>query len=181
MEIPRNIDFGCGERKKDGFFGVDIKETPEVDQVLDLDKSDWGLPNNHFEFGRALDLYEHLDNPLNFFEEAHKIFKEGSILVLRSPHISSQNWRDPTHKRLIGLGSFEPYLHPEGEYSFYTDAEFEVIDRKVNFDTGRKLFFFNILVEKVVNHSEEIMSIWEKSFLSRLFPATSMEVRMRRI
>lgn len=61
-DIPRQLELGCGEKKPDGFYGVDVADTAAVDLVQDLDDPDWDLPSNHFQTIRAIDVFEHLES-----------------------------------------------------------------------------------------------------------------------
>lgn len=177
-EPPKKIDLGCGEEKATGFYGVDAIQTESVDKVLDLDSEEWGLPLNHFEVIRAKDVFEHLENPVNFLENIHSIGCDGAEVRIKTSHQSSQNWTDPTHKRLAGLKTIENYFTESGQFSFYSDANFTVESVEILFEK-RKVFFFNYLVEPVVNTSYFTKYVYERSFLSRLFPARDIRFKLR--
>lgn len=176
--LPNRIELGCGEEKPTGFHGVDKIDTSETDQVIDLDKSSWDLPSNHFIEIRAVDLYEHVENPVNFFEEIYRISQEGAEIYIRTPHRSSQNWTDGTHKRLAGLDSIKFYHTTDGPYSYYSDAEFVQDEVKITF-RKRKMLPWNYLVEPLININRLTKEFYEESFLSRLFPALNIEFRLK--
>lgn len=176
--VPTKIELGCGEQKPSGFYGVDIIDTPATDQIMDLDDSSWDLPSNHFEIIRAIDVFEHLNNPLNFFEEIYRIGTDGARIRMRSPHRSSQNWTDPTHKRLVGFNTVAQYCTPSGKYSYYADASFEMEQTSVEFTT-RPAYPWNYVIEPIVNTSWRTQAWFENSFLARLFPAHDVEFIFR--
>lgn len=177
--LPRKIVLACGQRKPDGeWHCVDKIDTEICDQVLDLDDDSWNLPSNYFTSARARDIYEHLDNPVNFMEEVYRILEDGGELYIRSPHISSQNWTDPTHKRLVGYESMKLYFTDDGKYSYYSDCTFEVITARIIF--GRTLPY-NMLIEPLVNINNLTKSLYENTFLSRLFPASNVEFVLKAV
>lgn len=177
-DIQTKIDLGCGENKPDGFFGVDIIDTNDADHVIDLDEGDWNLPENHFTVVRAFDVFEHLRNPINFMEEVHRIAKDGARVILKSPHLSSQNWIDPTHKRLVGRRTIDHYFTDDGRLSFYTPVSFSVESASLQF-LQEPVLFWNYVIEPFVNVSESTQRFYEESFLSRLFPAKDIVFNLR--
>ena len=113
-DMPRYAELGCGQDKPDGFLGVDKIDTEETDVQFDLDSEEWSLPENYFRYVRCKDLFEHLENPVQFVENLYRVVVPGGVVEVRSPHRSSQNWTDPTHKRLIGLDTFDYYFTVDG-------------------------------------------------------------------
>lgn len=179
MNVPVEAELGCGEDKPEGRLGVDKVDTEEVDVVEDLDSEDWSLPENHFEYVKCKDLFEHLDNPVQFVDNLYDIVAPGGVVEIRSPHLSSQNWTDPTHKRLVGVKTFYLYFTADGEYNYYSEAEFKVVNVEVGF-AKRKYLFWNYIVEPLVNYSGFTQNLWEESFLSRIFAAENIQVKLRK-
>lgn len=177
--MKRIVELGCGRDKSEGFLGVDKRETEEVDKVIDLDKSDWDLPSDYFEYVKAINLFEHLENPVNFMEEVYRILKDDGRVLIQAPHRSSQNWTDPTHKRLTGSKTMKYYFTEDGRFSYYSDAEFEILRNRIVFPK-RKVFFWNYVVEPLVNLNFFTRMIYEKSFLSKIFPAENMVFELRK-
>jgi len=177
--MKKKLELGCGELKKDGYYGVDKINTEETDQVVNLDQEKWCLPENHFTDVRAKDLFEHLDNPVQFMENLYDIMAEDGTAWIQAPHRSSQNWTDPTHKRLTGYRTIGYYFTEAGKYSYYSDAEFEVVQNKIVLPK-RKVFLWNYLVEPLVNFNEFTKMVYEQSFLSKIFPADNMHFVIRK-
>ncbi|RKS83219.1 hypothetical protein BDK61_2555 [Haloarcula quadrata] len=178
MVKQTKVLLGCGQIEREGWYGVDIVDTPECDQVVDLDTEKWDLPSDHFTHIRAINVFEHLENPINFVEEVHRIGTDGAVVEVTGPHRSSQNWTDPTHKRLLGTGTFSNYFTEQGDFNFYSDAVFEVEDVKVIFKK-HPYFPHNIVAEKVFNISTNVQKLFESTFMSRLIPAQDIYFQLR--
>ncbi len=153
-------------------------ETSETDFVLNLDQEEWDLPENYFEKIRAWDLFEHLDNPMNFMENVHRIGSKDAEVVMKCPHRSSQNWTDPTHQRLVGIQTIDKYFTDEGMYAYYTDANFQVENAKILF-VKSPFMFWNYLIEPVVNITRATQLFYEYTFLSRWFPAQDIYFKLK--
>lgn len=109
------INLGCGRLilpAEDGWVNVDVADGPGVDVVHDLDRHPWPFPSGGYGEAVALDIYEHVDDPLGFMAELWRVLAHGSQVRLRTTRWNSeQSFRDPTHKRFLTKGSFD-YWHP---------------------------------------------------------------------
>lgn len=172
--LPRKLVLGCGNKKPEGWLGVDINNTEEVDVIQDLDESDWKLLDNHFEEVIAENLFEHLSNPVVFMEELSRICKDGAEIEIKGPHLSSNNWHDPTHKRLLGRKTFENFT-VSGEYSFYSNSTFEILEKEILFAPFRKQ------PHKHIGYllANNIPELFENTVLSRLLPARDIRFRIK--
>jgi SAM-dependent methyltransferase len=94
------LNIGCGSDILPGFVNSDIVAVPGVDVVCDLDVAPWPWPDGCAEVIHAMDVFEHLDKPLLFMTECHRILMPGGVLEIRVPDWRYENaWTDPTHKR----------------------------------------------------------------------------------
>ena len=167
------LELGCGNNKKNGYYGVDISKTGAVDQVIDLNKNNWDLPSNHFDSIRAIDVFEHIENPISFIEEVHRISKHNARLIIRGPHFSSQNWHDPTHKRLLGSRTFDNFTN-RGRFQFYSKANFEIKSIDITFEWS------GILVKKIGSYiANKHVTFYERSFIRNILPATNITFHLR--
>lgn len=168
-EIPRKLELGCGTEKPNGYFGVDIVDTDTVDLVQDLDKAPWDLESDYFQVIRAIDVFEHLNNPVQFMEEVHRIAASEAEIIIQGPHISSDNWHDPTHKRLLSSRTFEHFTS-ETRFSFYSDARFRIQDYKITFE-WTSLPIYRHLGGFISNNFTDL---YEKYLFKNIFPATNI-------
>jgi len=168
--VNSKLALGCGNSKPEGFYGVDIAATDDVDQVQDLDAEDWNLPDDCFEEVEAIDLFEHLDNPVQFLENLHEICVNGAEVVITSPHFSSMNWHDPTHKRMVGSRTFDNFAE-KGRFQFYSDVQYRLKEFEITFEWSPFPGYRRIGYWIANNYTD----IYEKSFLKNLFPATNIE------
>ncbi len=131
---PLKIDLGCGDRKMEGFIGVDSEKTPSVDIQANILQFPWTfakdnsvdeLYTSHFVEHIPM-IYWNKGNKLTvlpepgsremfekFFEECYRILKPGGTMTVICPYYSSiRCWQDPTHRRAISEASFL-YLNKE--------------------------------------------------------------------
>lgn len=173
-DIPRKVDLGCGREKQNGWYGVDIVETESVDQVQDLDEESWDLPSNHFKKVRAIDVFEHLENPIGFMEEIYRIAQDGAEIHIQGPHFSSGNWHDPTHVRLLGSRSMEHFTD-KSRFDFYTDAEFLVEDIRITFEWSSSPVYIHI----ATYIANQFTRLYETTLLRNVLPATNISFHLR--
>lgn len=110
------LNLGCGTDALDGAVNVDIARLPSVDVVCDLNERPWPLPAGRFDVVRAVDVVEHLDDPVAFMEECWRVGSEGCLLTIQTVEGGSYNhYTDPTHKHGFTLESFD-YFDPRTYY-----------------------------------------------------------------
>src|SRR4051812_10138569 len=106
---PRTaLDLGAGMAPHvPGAVTVDIARVCRPSVVADLNRP---LPfrNDAFEIVGAYDVVEHVDDLVRVVEEVHRVLKPSGVFRVSTPHFSSANaYTDPTHKRALGLRSFD--------------------------------------------------------------------------
>jgi predicted SAM-dependent methyltransferase len=105
------LDLGCGQRKQEGFTGVDVAGVEGVDIVFDLNKKDWTFAkDNSIDQIHVSHFIEHVDSLIDFMNECHRILKPGGTMSIIAPYYSSVRcWQDPTHKNAISEMTFLYY------------------------------------------------------------------------
>lgn len=128
------IDLGCGDNKREGFFGIDKYKTNSTDMEFDLFEYPWPLESDSVEEIQCSHFFEHIPAKLRrpFMEEIHRILKVGGKANFITP-MGDRNFQDATHEwPPVVPGSFLYYnqdwlkqnklLH--GEYVTTADFDF---------------------------------------------------------
>ena len=129
------LNLGCGNKRKEGFLGVDKYPCEAVDHVADLERP---LP---FDDGSVDEIWmdnvvEHIPDLARLFGELHRICKDGAKLTVITPHFASlASWRDPTHVHHLSYFSMDHF--EKASVAHYTNADakggFEVLERRLSF------------------------------------------------
>lgn len=95
-----NLGVGwCADEAPD-VVNVDSQPFPGVQVVHDLDVHPWPFEDQAFSEVRAVQLFEHVTDPVGFMAEAHRVLEPGGLLWIVVPHWQSENSHtDPTHVR----------------------------------------------------------------------------------
>jgi SAM-dependent methyltransferase len=128
------ISLGCGEKDKgEGWVHVDrVAHGAHVDVVHDLDVRPWPFEDGCAERIEAVDVLEHLEDTVGFFDECWRVLAAGGRLVVQTVHYESANcWRDPTHKRGYHPDVFYFFDPASGWYQttgkLYTERTWRVV------------------------------------------------------
>jgi predicted SAM-dependent methyltransferase len=106
-----------------GWVNVDLVNLPGTDIVHDLDVAPWPLPDGEAIEIRAYDIFEHVNNPLVFMTECHRLLTIGGMLRIQTPHWKSWTaYTDPTHKRFPTEYTFDYWV--EGTELFKHNAAY---------------------------------------------------------
>lgn len=124
---PVRLSLACGDRRPEGFLGVDVVKTENTDFVQDLLSFPWSqFPDNSVDEIECTCFVEHIphgdsrnDPFFEFFDEIHRILKPaqfdpgnpnipltGFAKISCPYYTSSRAWWDPTHQRAITEQSF---------------------------------------------------------------------------
>jgi ubiquinone/menaquinone biosynthesis C-methylase UbiE len=125
------LNLGCGNKKKDGFIGVDKFPCDAVDVISDLSER---LP---FESNSVEEIYmdnviEHILDIPSLLSEISRVCCKGAKVTIYTPHFASHaSWRDPTHVHHLSYFSMD-HLEKES-VSHYMAGGFRVIERRLSF------------------------------------------------
>lgn len=134
---------GCGEKRYEGAVHADVRKTPTVDVICDLDTLPWPFESEFFSEVIAEDIIEHLKEIIPVVEECWRVLRPGGTLWIQTPHYTSPNsYHDPTHRWHLSEHSFD-YFDPTttfGEkYSFYSPKKFQILKKKVTSENAEVL------------------------------------------
>lgn len=94
------LDLGCGNKKKEGFVGVDILNFDGVDVVHDL-RQRWPWEESSVEEAHSSHFVEHLTGweRIYFFDELYRVLAPGAKALIITPDWSHAcAYGDPTHQ-----------------------------------------------------------------------------------
>jgi SAM-dependent methyltransferase len=169
----RDLNLGCGRKRRNDCVNVDRAAEVHPDLVWDLDNYPYPLPESHFQRIYAHDVIEHLQSIPDFMREAHRLLAPAAVLEITTPHFSCANaYTDPTHRHRLGYFSFD-YFTDASKLNFYSTARFEIIERQLVFQGG----LLNRWVQRLANRHAaryELRFAW-------MFPAWFMIFRLKAI
>jgi len=95
------LNLGCGHDVLPGWVNVDASaKLGKAVQVWDLDVPPWPWDTGSAEEIRGIDIFEHVDDPVLFMTECHRILQPGGVLRLQTGYYQWVDaFTDPTHKR----------------------------------------------------------------------------------
>ncbi len=168
------IDLGCGQKKREGYIGVDILNVPGVDVIHDLNVFPYPFRDNIAEEIWMDNVLEHLNDPVKVMEEVYRISCNNARIVISVPYFRSfYAVIDPTHKHLFGVywfNYFDP-SHPFHSRYRYTEAKFKL--EKLEFDREFKGGRMKIRHKLLVKLAEKYPYFYEAR-LSHLLPLNSL-------
>ena len=104
------LEIGCADKKREGWFGLDLHPDEGVDLVQDLDDTPWRIEDSCCEEIYANQVIEHVRDLRSFFTEMYRVAADGCRIKLTTPHFSSYNsWADPTHLHHLSVCFTRPF------------------------------------------------------------------------
>lgn len=94
------LDLGCGNKKREGFIGVDCRKFEGVDLEADLCKR-WPWDDGSVEEVNCSHLVEHLTGPerVHFVNELYRVLIPGGKATITTPYwASNRAYGDLTHQ-----------------------------------------------------------------------------------
>lgn len=178
----QRLNLGCGRDIILGWVNLDSKALPGVDVVHDLEFLPLPFATESFDEILCQDVLEHLDY-VPVLEEIHRILRPGGTLTVRVPHFTSKNaYTDPTHRKFFAARTFYFFTKEslKGRDYYFRFSFDRVLFVRLTFEQSSPIFFFNRMVEPLVNMSRYSQYLYESTFLSRLFPAENIVVSLRK-
>ena len=183
--VPLRIDLGCGQRKREGFYGVDCVEMDGVDIVADLNEPLALLPDDSVGEIYTRHVLEHVTDLLPLLAELRRVTRPDGRIEIVVPHFSNPYfYSDPTHVRFFGLYTMFYFVDAEHQPkrkvpAFYSHLRFRVDSIRIEF--SRHTLFDRLLVpalSRVVNLGIGVQD-WYERRLCRLFPANQIRYVVR--
>jgi SAM-dependent methyltransferase len=175
--MKNKLNIGCGNDIRKDYINLDIAKLPGVDVVCDIDNSPLPFEDNTFEHIICNDVLEHV-NLEKVLREIHRILVNDGVLEIRVPHFtSSNNFIDPTHKRMFSYRTFNFFVKDAlYDRGYYFDFHFkEVIGSKITFLPKNPI---NWLFIAFVNFNNLTKKIYEETFFRNIAPALNIEIKI---
>jgi len=138
------LNLGCGNKKIQGYIGVDLIKSDASDVVHNLNKFPYPFEKNSVDEIILDNVLEHLDNVIGVMDEIYRISKNGAKVKIYVPYAKSDGaFKDPTHKNFFTEKSFQ-YFQLDYKYNYYSKARFEIKQIKL-------LTFSNDIHQKIRN------------------------------
>ena len=110
-QLVVTLNLGCGRFPMADAINLDRIAGPGVNIVHDLDDTPWPFDDDMFTTIHAVQVFEHVDNPVGFMCEAWRVLTVGGDLHLSVPHYLSENSHtDPTHRRHCTLHTWDYWI-----------------------------------------------------------------------
>jgi hypothetical protein len=100
------LNLGCGSRRWDGYWNVDVSDACAPDEVWDLETTPWPWPDSSAEHIVLNHVLEHLGQTpavfLAVMAELYRVAAPGADIAINVPHPRHDDFlSDPTHVRPI--------------------------------------------------------------------------------
>jgi hypothetical protein len=131
----KSIDLGCGLSKIEGTIGIDVKNLPGVDLVINLDSFPWPFKDSEVERVYTRHYLEHSNNIIQCIKEIHRIVVSNGLIDITVPHFASDNFHsDLTHLTPFSYRSFDHFsVNGSVSYNYYEDFKFQIVQREIRF------------------------------------------------
>ena len=165
------LNMGCGFKKLNDHWNVDIEKKCNPDEVLDFEVTPWPYEDDFFEKITADNILEHLGQDPKVFtkiiKEMYRVSKDGAEWYINVPHHRCDNqWNDYTHVRVL------------------TPKTFALFDQKVNHESlekqlGHSTFgIMNNVDLEVYDVSHNIIAYWLKQQQEGLLGPKQLDINL---
>ena len=177
--IPIGIDLGCGDLKREGFYGVDRHEMDgNTDIIADLNEPFHLLPDDCAAQIYLCHVQEHIQNVLPLIKEIYRVARKDCNIEIIVSHLSDPYfYSDPTHGRFLGLYSMYYFANPDKQAltrkvpSFYSNMRFVAESIKITLHTkGNTERVCGLLFSSLINKNIFYQDLYDRR-TSKVFVA----------
>lgn len=163
MTSPSRIEIGCGNAKREGFFGIDVAQGSSADLIHNVESLPLPFPDNSVDYIYSSHSLEHMHEFPFVFRELFRVCKHGATMELWTPYGKSDDGLLFGHHTFFSEASFK---HICFEYDrFYLGDAFGFLDWKkteYNLTLGvkEKLDQMGIPLDFALDHMFNICQEW---------------------
>lgn len=128
------VNLGCGNRRVDGYAGLDRHPCGGADVLGDLVR---GLPFRDDSVSAFLldNVIEHIPDIPALMAEIVRTGRHGARIIILTPHFTSlSSWKDPTHIHHLSYFSFDHFEQRSVQH--YMGKGLRVVRRELSFGGG---------------------------------------------
>jgi predicted SAM-dependent methyltransferase len=171
--IPEHnkLNMGCGFKKLDDHWNVDIEKKCNPDQVLNFEITPWPYEDNFFDRITADNILEHLgQNPnvfTNIIKEMYRVSSNGAEWYINVPHHRCDLfWDDYTHVRALSAKTFR---------MFDQKVNYESIEKKLSDSTYG---IYHSVDLEVYNVTYNIVDYWKQQLSSGMLGSSQLDINL---
>ena len=167
----RKLNLGCGFKKLDDHWNIDVEKKCNPDQVVDLEITPWPYEDNFFEKITADNILEHLGQDpkvfTNIIKEMYRVSIDGAEWYINVPHHRCDLfWDDYTHVRALSAKTFK---------MFDQKVNYESIERKLSNSTYG---IYHSVDLEVYDVSYNIVDYWKQQVSNGMLGSTELDIKL---
>ncbi len=159
------LNLGCERDIKEGYINLDNRYFPGVDKIHDLNQFPYPFEPNSVGHIRSENCFEQLDNCYKVFKELYRICKNEATVNIIVYHYSSCMAYYYLHKTFFNSTSIQGLR-----------KDFEILNVRITVSENKTLLVK--ILEYFINKN---VLLYEKTFLSKLFPAYRLHFKLKAI
>lgn len=165
------LDIACGQRKTEGFTGIDIAAIDGVDIVHDLNVFPWPLEDNSVGEAVSSHYLEHTpmyrpdgqDGLIATMNEVGRILAPGGTIKIVTPFFKNERaFQDPTHRRFITPTTWhyfnQDWLKMQGLDHYPITCDLEVIQMGWSYSDQSMMSRAQEFVQRAVNRDWDVVA-----------------------
>lgn len=85
------LELGCGNNKREGFFGIDVQPGPQVDLLLNIEESKLPFDDDSIDYVYSSHTFEHLTHYPFVLQEIFRVCKHNAVVEIWTPYGKSND------------------------------------------------------------------------------------------
>ncbi len=129
------LNIGCGNKKIEGYIGVDKFQCEAAEYICDIEKEKLPFEDNSVESIILDNVIEHFFDIPSVINELMRVSSKGAVIKIITPHFSAlSSWVDPSHIHHLSYFSFDHF--EKDSVSHYVGKGIKIKQKKLSFGGG---------------------------------------------